>query len=123
MIANWNGDQVTVREASGLLHWLLDKDFFCYLEFFNRNFPHVEILFAQLQKRGIDPAFIQSCITNFVDAINNERRRIHEILETDMPTSHIAKRARVGNSSADKSHILHEVCDIIITDCLSCFEF
>lgn len=123
MTANWNGDQVTVRKASGLLHWLLDKDFLLYLQFFNRIFPHVEILFAQLQKRGIDPAFIQSCIANFVDAINNERSKIHEILDTDTPTSHIAKWPRVGNSSADKSHILHEVCDIIISDCSSRFQF
>ena len=56
--ACWNGDQLTVREASGLLHWLQEKDFLFYLDFFLRLFPHVEILFAQLQKGGIDPAFI-----------------------------------------------------------------
>lgn len=72
ILDNWNGDQLTVREASGLLNWLQDKDFLLYLEFFHRIFPHVEILFAQLQKRGIDPAFIQGCITNFISAMNNE---------------------------------------------------
>ena len=80
-------------------------------------------MFAQLQKRAIDPAFIQVCIANFVDAINKERSKIHEILDIDMPTSHIAKRPRVGNSSADKSRILHEVCDIIISNCSTRFQF
>ena len=124
--ASWNGDQLTVREASGLLHWLQDKDFLLYLEFFHRIFPHVEILFAQLQKRGIDPAFIQGCIANFVDAMNSERSKIHALLDTDMlstSTSHIAKRPRIGDSSADKSSILHEVCDILISNCATRFQF
>eukprot|EP00795_Rhopilema_esculentum_P005495 gene5495-673_t len=123
IIANWNGDQHTIREASGLLHWLQDNNFLLFLEFFQRVFPHVEILFAQLQKRQIDPTFIKNCITSFVDAINKERSRIHIIIDTVMTTSPSAKRPRVGNSSADKSCILHEVCDIIISFCCTRFHF
>eukprot|EP00795_Rhopilema_esculentum_P017770 gene17770-9443_t len=123
IIANWNGDQHTIREASGLLHWLQDNNFLLFLEFFQRVFPHVEILFAQLQKRQIDPTFIKNCITSFVDAINKERSRIHIIIDTVMTTSPSAKRPRVGNSSADKSCILGEVCDIIISFCCTRFHF
>ena len=58
--------------------------------------------------------------------MNSERSKIHALLDTDMlstSTSHIAKRPRVGDSSADKSRILHEVCDIIISNCATRFQF
>ncbi len=56
--------------------------------------------------------------------MNNERSKIDALLDTDMPsTSHIAKRPRVGNSTADKSRIMHEVCDIIISNCATRFQF
>eukprot|EP00795_Rhopilema_esculentum_P007342 gene7342-13074_t len=77
----------------------------------------------KLQKCQIDPTFIKNCITSFVDAINKERSRIHIIIDTVMTTSPSAKRPRVGNSSADKSCILHEVCDIIISFCCTRFHF
>ena len=91
IIAIWNGDQITIREASGLLGWIQDKGFLLYLEFFSKIFPHVEILFAQLQKRQIDPSFIQSSIENFVTAVNNERSKIPLLLSATLPANESAK--------------------------------
>ena len=72
---------------------------------FSQNFPHIE-MFAQLQKRGVDPVFMQSCIANLPDAVTDERSEIHAILATDVPKATLPrdKRPRVGSSSADKSH-------------------
>eukprot|EP00795_Rhopilema_esculentum_P004012 gene4012-20179_t len=58
----WKKDQVSVREASGFVRWLKDKDFLLYLEFFHHLMPHVDILYAQLQKRQICPVSIKKSI-------------------------------------------------------------
>ena len=40
--------------------------FILYLRFFHHLMPHVDVLYAQLQKHQISPTFIQTCIRNFV---------------------------------------------------------
>ena len=46
-------DQLSVREASGYVRMLQDKDFiYIYICFFHNIMPHVEILYHKLQKKG-----------------------------------------------------------------------
>ncbi|KAJ8025702.1 Zinc finger MYM-type protein 1 [Holothuria leucospilota] len=123
IIVNWNGDQTTVREASGLLKCLQDRDFLGYLDFFHKIMPHVEILYAQLQRRQLDPVFLQNCKSNFIQAVNNVRSTIPHIFPPITPASTSAKRPRVDTSDEEKSRILHEVSDIIISHFCSRFEF
>ena len=123
IISNWKGDQITVREANGLLQCLEDRNFLVFLSFFSKLMPHVEILYAQLQKRQIDPVFINNCMKNFVQAINNERDKIPLIFPHISETFLAAKRPRVDSSDEQKSRILHEVCDIIISHFSSRFKF
>ena len=44
IIFTWKKDQVSVREAGGLVRWLKGKDFLLYLELFHHLMPHVVIL-------------------------------------------------------------------------------
>ena len=123
IIVSWKGDQTTVREASGLLHWLQDKDFLLFLDFFNKLMPHVDILYAQLQKHNMDPVSVKNSIDGFVLAINNERKNIQTIVSDYDSMESAAKRPRIQRSSEERAHILTEVCDIIISHCCARFKF
>ena len=83
---------------------------------------HVDILYAQLQKRQVDPIFIQRSMNAFVNAINGERGRIHELIYQTTDSNDTDKR-RNESSDAEKARFLQEVCDIIISHCSFRFEF
>jgi len=76
----WKGDEVSVCKASGLLRWLKDKEFLLFLEFFSQLMPHVDILYAQLQKRQVCPTIIKENTQNFIHAINDIRHKIPDFL-------------------------------------------
>ena len=42
----WKRDQVSVCEASGLLHWLQDRSFSIYLNLFYQLMSYVDILYG-----------------------------------------------------------------------------
>ncbi|XP_065070319.1 zinc finger MYM-type protein 1-like [Rhopilema esculentum] len=126
IINTWKRDQVSVREASGLLHWLQDRNFLIYLEFFQQLMPHVDILYAQLQKRQISATFIQTCIQNFVKAINNVRDKVPDICSMTSSAESVdplPKRPRFPYSDEELSVTLIEVSDVIISHCCSRFKF
>ena len=88
--------------------------------------PHVDILYAQLQKRQVCSTFIQACLLNFVKSINNGREKIPDIFNNTsctMSEEPLAKRPRSSSLDEETSLILKEVCDIIISHCCSQFEF
>ena len=77
IMLTWKKDQVSVREASGLVRWLKGKDFLLYLEFFHRLMPNVDILMLNYkQKRQICQVSIKKSIKYFIHAINNVREKI-----------------------------------------------
>ena len=80
-INSWKRDHVSVCEVCGLLHWLQDRKFSIYLNFFHQLMPHVDILYAQLQKRQVCSTFIQTCLQNFVKSINNVREKIPDTFQ------------------------------------------
>jgi len=71
IIDTWKRDQVCVHEASVLLHWLQDRAFSINLENFHQLMPHVDILYAQLQKCHMSSMFIQTYLKKVVKSINN----------------------------------------------------
>ena len=126
IINAWKRDQVSVHSASGLLHWLQYRGFSTYLEFFHQLMPHVNILYAQLQKRQIYSTFIQTCLQNFVKSVNNVREKNPDIFPNNSSAvgeEPLAKRPRCANSDGEISVVLKEICDIIMSHCCSRFEF
>ena len=117
---------MSVRKASGFLWWLKDKELLLFLKFFSQLIPHVDILYAQLQKRQIYPTIIKENIKNFIQAINNVRGKIPDILTNNQSAPSSAKRPRLSISNEEYLRNLRnfsEVCDIIISHCCRRFAF
>ena len=124
IINTWKKDKASVHDASGLLLRLEDRSFMLYLRFFHQLMPHVDVLYAQLQKRQISSTFIQTCLRNFVVSINNVREKISDIFHNDscaVNEEPLAKRPRCECFDEEISMVLEEVCDIVISHCSSRF--
>lgn len=68
-----NFDPSTVRGAGGLEKMLEDEDFVFFLGLFHRIMPHVDMLSNQLQKKDIDPVFIEALVEKFTESIEKIR--------------------------------------------------
>lgn len=66
-------DQNTVREAGSYARILEDPDFKFFLQLFHHIMPHVDILYARLQKRNIDSVSIKGSIQLFEQEIQKIR--------------------------------------------------
>jgi len=62
-------DEPTVREASGYVRMLQDKDFNFFLCLFHKIMPHVDILYLQFQKKDIDAVFIRQALQSFTSSV------------------------------------------------------
>ena len=58
-------DPNTVREAGALAMLLEDQDFKFFLELYHHIMPHVDFLYAKLQKKNIDSVHIKESIQQF----------------------------------------------------------
>ena len=108
-------DKASVHDASGLLLRLEDRSFVLYLRFFHHLMPHVDFLYAQLQKHQISSTFIQTCIRNFVVSLNNAREKIPDIFHNDSCSVNeepLAKRPMCECFNEEFSMRLGEVCDV-----------
>ena len=77
--------------------------------------PHVDVLYAQLQKHQISSTFIQTCIRNFVVSINYAREKFPDIFHNDscaVNEEPLAKRPRCECFDEEISMRLGEVCDV-----------
>ena len=122
----WKGNEVSVNKASGLLQWLKDKEFLLFLKFFSQLMPHVDILYAQLQKLQICPTIIKESIKKFIQAINNARDKIPYVLTNYQSAPSSAKRSRLSifdEVDLRKLRIFSGVCDIIISHYCKRFAF
>ena len=124
IIITWKRDQVSVCEASGLLH--------CFrIETFNLSeiVPSVDAAcrYSICSTANVLGLFhIQTCLKNFVKSINNVREKIPDIFNNPSCTMNeepLAKRPRPSSIDEETSLILKEVGDIIISHCCSQFEF
>lgn len=66
-------DPNTVREAGAFVMLLEHQDFKFFLQLFHTIMPHVDLLYAQLQKRNIDSVHINGCIQRFQGDIQKIR--------------------------------------------------
>ena len=96
-----------------------------YLRFSHQLMPHVDILYAQLQKRQISSTFIQTCLRHFVLSVHNGREKIPDIFHNNscaVNEEPLAKRPRCECFDEEMSMVLKEVCDIVISHCSSRFD-
>lgn len=68
-----NFDPNTMREAGALAMLLEDADFKFFLELFHLIMPHVDILYAKLQKKNVDSVHIKRSIEHFQSEIQRIR--------------------------------------------------
>lgn len=114
-------NDITINEASALVRTLEDPEFNFWLSFFHLLMPHVDILYNQLQHRQLDVSKVQIYISTFVHAvqkIRNSDQLSSENCENENPS----KRRKVGGSQT-RVAAAKEVCDLIITQANTRFQF
>ncbi|XP_056293968.1 zinc finger MYM-type protein 1-like [Pseudoliparis swirei] len=114
-------DDKTSQEAGGHIRLLEDPDFNFFLHLFNRIMPHVDLLYAKLQKRNIDSVHINACIQQFQKDINTIRDLSNAMVEQHSGSE--APRKRRAKKEDDLGRIAEEVCDTIIGHTRERFAF
>ncbi|XP_061587233.1 uncharacterized protein LOC133452053 [Cololabis saira] len=115
-------DPNTVREAGAFIMLLEHQDFNFFLELFHNIMPHVDLLFAELQKRNIDSDHINGCIQKFQQGIQKIRDSLHSMVEQSSGGSLPSKRRRTL-SPEEHERIAEEICDIILGHTKERFSF
>lgn len=119
-------DADSLNQAIGLKNFLQDQDFLYWLHFFHLIMPNCDILFNQLQNRGIDAIFLKNYICSFKKSIEDVRNKIASEAPSETPVSSTtgpgdAKRCRRNEDS--KRRVSLQVCDIIISEISHRFSF
>lgn len=100
-------DPTTRREATALLNFLEDGHFCFFLDFFNKIFVHVDILFKILQNRTSTGVSVHSALGSFQSAIQYIR---DTCVLSECATS--GKRRREDSDRINAA--AKEACDIIL---------
>ncbi|XP_051816322.1 uncharacterized protein LOC127537619 [Acanthochromis polyacanthus] len=74
-------DASTIREAGAVAMLLEHQDFKFFLELFRHIMPHVDLLYAKLQKKNIDAVHIKVSIQQFEQDMENIRNSLHSMGE------------------------------------------
>ncbi|XP_061433278.1 zinc finger MYM-type protein 1-like isoform X1 [Lethenteron reissneri] len=114
-------DPNTVREAGALAMLLEDEDFKFFLELYHHIMPHVDFLYAKLQKKNIDSVHIKVSIQQFQQEIQKIRNSLHSIGEQSSGSRPTKRRRAL--SSEDRERIAAEVCDTILGHTRERFSF
>ncbi|PSN33785.1 hypothetical protein C0J52_17216 [Blattella germanica] len=121
--------QSTLNQASSYKLMLNDDNFLFWLTLFHRIMPHMEIIFSQLQKRCIDPVKVRENLHNFELSIQSIREQVDTILqevEIEQNSTNVgisSKRRRCEVSCDEKRRQALEVCDSIVLEIKSRFQF
>ncbi|KAM3842976.1 zinc finger MYM-type protein 1-like [Diretmus argenteus] len=115
-------DLNTVREAGAFAVLLENQDFKFFLQLFHQIMPHVDILYAKLQKKNIDSVHISGCIQQFQKDIQTIRNSLHTMVEQHSSGSQPSKRRRTC-SPEEQQRIAAEVCDTILNHTRERFSF
>ncbi|XP_030612064.1 zinc finger MYM-type protein 1-like [Archocentrus centrarchus] len=116
-------DPITVREAGAFAMLLEDQDFKFFLQLFHHIMPHVDLLYAKLQKKVIDSVCIQESIQQFQQDIQKIRNSLHSMVgQSSVGSSQPVKKRRTL-SVEDHERIAAEVCDIILGHTRERFSF
>ncbi|CAH2017193.1 unnamed protein product [Acanthoscelides obtectus] len=102
---------VTLNEASSLRRALEDQEFLFGLTVFHKIFPHVDILYNQLQSRNQDSVQLQKDLVIFEKSTDNIRGQIDDIKKYTETKFESNKRRRTDDSI--RGVIAKEVCNII----------
>lgn len=112
----------TIQQAFGYVEMLSNQNFVFWLTFFHKIMPFVDILYNQLQKREIDPAWVKVQIECFESEIVKIRESVDELFQT--LSAHENKRMRHEESEKSvRQREAKEVCDIIICEVKERFKF
>lgn len=106
---------ITSKEAYGLRRALEDPDFVFWLHLFHKIFPHVEILFNQLQSKNKDNVQLLKDIEAFemaILSIRNTTGDIQKSVETEFVVNE-NKRRKV-DPQIKNDIIAKEVCDTVV---------
>ncbi|XP_030593986.1 uncharacterized protein LOC115786093 isoform X2 [Archocentrus centrarchus] len=88
-------DPITVREAGAFAMLLEDQDFKFFLQLFHHIMPHVDLLYAKLQKKVIDSVCIQESIQQFQQDIQKIRNSLHSMVgQSSVGSSQPVKKRR-----------------------------
>ena len=121
-------DSVSIREATGLKHFLEDEEFNFFLNFFSRIMPLVEMFYNILQKRVTTVVLVKEHLRKFCDNISNIRNEISDSPADGSSKCNVSNKRKL---SVNKSACVIECCDIIIqqaeerfgkTEHLECFN-
>ncbi|CAH2016810.1 unnamed protein product [Acanthoscelides obtectus] len=112
---------VTLNEASSLRRALEDQEFLFWLTVFHKIFPHVDILYNQLQSRNEDSVQLQKDLVIFEKSIDNIRGQIDDIKKYTETKFESNKRRRTDDGI--RGVIAKEVCDIITMQVKDRFSF
>ena len=99
----------TISLASGHIKTLNSSSFTFWLSFFHKIMPHVDTLFAQLERRDIDAALARSLLIPLTN-------RLTKLEMTTYPMKQFQK-SRIKQSKTDRSELKRknkEVCGTII---------
>ncbi|XP_057209014.1 zinc finger MYM-type protein 1-like [Triplophysa rosa] len=115
-------DPVTTREAGGFAMLLEDQDFNFFLQLFHNIMPHVDILYAKLQKKDIDSVHIKGSIQQFQQDIQKIRNSLHSLVNQSSEGASQPKRRRLLSPDVHE-RIATEVCDTILQHTMERFCF
>lgn len=111
-------DDITTREANGLLRLLKDDEFNYFLDLFYKIFAHVDVFFNILQSRDCTGSYVTDKVNKFIRSISLIRNSIN--VSTSDDSLNPAKRIRTTRFSLDI--IAVEVCDIITNQIVTRFS-
>ncbi|XP_056264831.1 uncharacterized protein LOC130189869 [Pseudoliparis swirei] len=120
--ASGSFDDMTSQEAGGHIRLLEDPDFNFFLQLFHRIMPHVDILYAKLQKRNIDSVHINTCIQQFQENIQKIRDSIDAMVVEQRSGSEQPRKRRAMKED-ELGRIAAEVCDTILGHTRERFAF
>ncbi|XP_056306384.1 uncharacterized protein LOC130218267 [Danio aesculapii] len=113
---------LVLREAGAFAMLLENQDFNFFLQLFHNIMPHVDILYAKLQKKDIDSVHIRVSIQQFQQDIQKIRNSLHSLVDQCGEGGFQPKRRR-SLSPEVHERIAAEVCDTILTHTLERFSF
>lgn len=106
---------ITVREANAARRTLEDPNFMFWLTFFKKVFPHVDMLYNQLQARQIDSIQLKKAVFNFEAALLQIQEETVVIKEEWLSDTDDGTKRKRTEQTDMKSVYAKEICDVIIT--------
>ncbi|KAL1261516.1 hypothetical protein QQF64_006781 [Cirrhinus molitorella] len=116
-------DPVTVREAGAFAMLLEDSDFNFFLQLFHNIMPHVDLLYAKLQKKEIDSVHIKKSIQQFQEDIQKIRNSLHSLVDQSNEGGGPQPKRRRSLSPEVHKRIAAEICDTILAHSMERFSF